>query len=46
MEELHELKSRMEQERPARWEELPDLALYMDQIISYKIGRASCRERV
>ena len=24
MEELHELKSRMEQERPARWEELPD----------------------
>lgn len=35
MEELHELKSRMEQERPARWEELPDLALYMDQIISY-----------
>ena len=35
MEELHELKIRMEQERPARWEELPDLALYMDQIISY-----------
>ena len=35
MEELRELKSRMEQERPARWEELPDLALYMDQIISY-----------
>ncbi len=26
MEELHELKSRMEQERPARWEELPDRA--------------------
>ena len=35
MEELRELKSRMEQERPARWEELPDLALYMDQIVSY-----------
>ena len=35
MEELRELKSRMEQERPAQWEELPDLALYMDQIISY-----------
>ena len=35
MEELQELKSRMEQERPAQWEELPDLALYMDQIISY-----------
>lgn len=35
MEELQELKNRMEQERPAPWEELPDLALYMDQIISY-----------
>ena len=35
MEELQELKSRMEQERPAQWEELPNLALYMDQIISY-----------
>lgn len=35
MEELLELKRRMEQERPIPWEELPDLALYMDQIISY-----------
>lgn len=35
MEELLDLKSRMEQVRPAPWEELPDLALYMDQIISY-----------
>jgi len=35
MDELLDLKSRMEQERPAAWEELPDLALYMDQIISY-----------
>ena len=35
MEELLDLKSRMEQERPTPWEELPDLALYMDQIISY-----------
>ncbi len=35
MEELLELKSRMEQERPAAWEALPNLALYMDQIISY-----------
>ena len=34
MEELLDLKSRMEQERPTPWEELPDLALYMDQIIS------------
>lgn len=35
MEELQDLRSRMEKERPASWEELPDLALYMDQIISY-----------
>ena len=35
MDELQDLKSRMEQERPARWEELPDIALYMDQLISY-----------
>ena len=35
MEELKELKQRMEEERPTPWNELPDLALYMDQIISY-----------
>ena len=35
MEELLDLKRRMECERPDPWEELPDLALYMDQIISY-----------
>lgn len=35
MDELQNLKTRMSQERPARWEDLPDLALYMDQLISY-----------
>ncbi len=35
MEELEELRQRMRQERPATWEQLPDLALYMDQLISY-----------
>ncbi len=35
MEELEELKRRMEQDRPADWDSLPDLSLYMDQIISY-----------
>ena len=35
MKELIELKERMERERPAQWHELPDIALYMDQIISY-----------
>lgn len=35
MEELRELKERLNQERPAPWEALPDIALYMDQVISY-----------
>lgn len=35
MEELLELKERLKEERPAPWDALPDLALYMDQIISY-----------
>lgn len=35
MDELNALKDRLLTERPARWEELPDLALYMDQLISY-----------
>jgi len=35
LEELHELKARLEQERPTAWRDLPDIALYMDQLISY-----------
>ena len=35
MEELKELKQRMAQQRPAPWEMLPDLSLYMDQLIGY-----------
>jgi len=35
VDELQELKTRMEQERPTPWENLPDIALYMDQLISY-----------
>lgn len=35
MEELKQLRQLLEQERPVSWDELPDLALYMDQIISY-----------
>lgn len=35
MDELQTLKARMEQERPVPWEDLPDIALYMDQLISY-----------
>ena len=35
MEELEDLKRRLEGDRPAAWSELPDIALYMDQLISY-----------
>lgn len=35
MDELKQLKEKLEQERPVAWEELPDIALYMDQVISY-----------
>lgn len=35
MEQLKEFKQRLNGERPADWDSLPDLALYMDQIISY-----------
>ena len=35
MEELKELKERLETQRPAEWDALPDLSLYMDQVIGY-----------
>jgi len=35
MDELKELKERLENQRPAPWEALPDLNLYMDQVIGY-----------
>lgn len=35
MKEIRELKERLEGERPVAWEELPDIGLYMDQLISY-----------
>ena len=35
MEELKELKARLETQRPVEWEGLPDLSLYMDQVIGY-----------
>lgn len=38
MEELAELKKRLEEERPMPWDSFPDIGLYMDQIISY-VGR-------
>ena len=35
MEEIRELKERMERERPVEWDAFPDIGLYMDQVISY-----------
>ena len=35
MEEIRELKERLEGERPVEWDALPDIGLYMDQLISY-----------
>lgn len=35
MEEIRELKERLNRERPATWDALPDLSLYMDQLIAY-----------
>ena len=38
MEELRELKERLERERPQPWEAMPDIGLYMDQIISSMVN--------
>lgn len=35
MEELAELKQRLAQARPDSWDDLPDIPLYMDQVVSY-----------
>ena len=35
MEEIRELKERLETQRPVEWDALPDLNLYMDQVIGY-----------
>lgn len=45
MEELLQLKSRMEHERPTPWDTLPNLALYMDQVISYMPKQLICFEQ-
>ena len=35
MEELKQFQQRLEGQRPAEWNALPDLPLYMDQVVSY-----------
>ena len=35
MEELAELKRQLTEQRPDGWDDLPDIPLYMDQVVSY-----------
>ena len=35
MDQLEQIRQRLETERPVDWDEMPDIALYMDQVISY-----------
>ena len=34
MDEILDLKERLQEQRPAMWENLPDISLYMDQVLS------------
>jgi DNA-binding transcriptional MerR regulator len=35
MKDIAELRAKLEGERPVSWEQLPDIPLYMDQVMSY-----------
>jgi len=35
MQDLEHLQDRLREQRPVPWEQLPDFALYMDQVLSY-----------
>ena len=35
MHDLNELRQRLQSQRPVPWDQLPDFALYMDQVLSY-----------
>ena len=35
MADLEELQRRLREERPVAWDQMPDFALYMDQVLSY-----------
>lgn len=35
MEELNELKRILKEQRPNNWEDIPDIDLYMDQVLNY-----------
>ncbi len=42
MEELAELKRRLMEARPDSWDDLPDIPLYMDQVVSYLSRQMAC----
>ena len=42
MEELAELKRQLMEARPDGWEDLPDIPLYMDQVVSYLSRQMAC----
>ncbi|QAT42184.1 DUF1836 domain-containing protein [Aminipila luticellarii] len=37
MEELKELKRILQEQRPNNWEDIPDIDLYMDQVLNYMV---------
>ena len=39
MHDLNELRQRLQTQRPVPWDQLPDFALYMDQVLSYMDGQ-------
>lgn len=45
MEELVELKENITTQRPDSWERLPDIPLYMDQVVSYLTRQMVCFEQ-
>ena len=44
MEELVELKEKLAADRPDGWDRLPDIPLYMDQVVSYLTRQMVCFE--
>lgn len=44
MEELVELKEKLTTQRPDGWDKLPDIPLYMDQVVSYLTRQMMCFE--
>lgn len=45
MEELVELKEKLTSNRPDGWDRLPDIPLYMDQVVSYLARQMVCYEQ-